>query len=316
MPGAVVALQRLGVELNGGHQLRGIRWLRGRYAATADFRDGLGLGLRRTDLHAAMRRAVDAAGIEVLARSADEIRQDGHSVTTCGVTARWLVAADGLHSTARRRLGLDLPYGRPPTGATTYGRLARSRLGRTPPRYGLRAHYRVAPWTDHVEVHWSGAGEAYVTPVAADLVGVAVLSARRTPYQEQLSAFPRLGERLRGAEPVTAVRGAGPLRQRARARVSGRALLVGDAAGYVDALTGEGIALACAEAAALVECLVADRPDDYEARWRAATRSYRVITEGLVRARSHPVLAPLVVPAAAALPGLFGAAVHRLAAVR
>lgn len=40
--------------------------------------------------------------------------------------------------------------------------------------------------------------------------------------------------------------GAGPLRQRVRARVGERVLLVGDAAGYVDALTGEGIAVASA----------------------------------------------------------------------
>lgn len=297
MPAAVAALGNLGVHLEGGHRLQGIRWLAGRRTATADFRDGPGLGLRRTDLHTALRRAVDDAGIPVLAHPAGAVQQDATSVTAGGVTARWLVAADGLHSPIRRRLGLDVP-------------------DRRRSRYGLRAHYRVAPWGDHVEVHWSADSEAYVTPVGPDLVGVAVLSSRRAPYPDQLSAFPRLADRLRGAVPVTTVRGAGPLRQRARARVSGRVLLVGDAAGYVDALTGEGIALACAEAGALVDCLAADRPGDYEARWRAATRSYRVITEGLLMVRNQRLLAPVLVPTAAALPGVFGAAVHRLAAVR
>ena len=51
------------------------------------------------------------------------------------------------------------------------------------------------------------------------------------------------------------MRGAGPLRQRARRRVAGRVLLVGDAAGYVDALTGEGLALAFAQAEAAVAAL-------------------------------------------------------------
>ena len=73
-----------------------------------------------------------------------------------------------------------------------------------------------------------------------------------------------LAERLAGA-PWQRVRGAGPLRQRSRRRSSGRVLLVGDAAGYVDALTGEGIALGLAQARAAV---AGDRgtaaPEDYE----------------------------------------------------
>lgn len=315
MPGAVAALRRLGVELEGGHSLRGIRWLQGRHEATADFRDGPGLGLRRTDLHAALRQAVDAAAIPVVARPADEVRQDADSVTAGGVSGRWLVAADGLHSPIRHRLGLAVREPRPAT--TPIGRwLGRHPRGRRAVRYGLRAHYPVAPWSDHVEVYWSGDAEAYVTPVGPNLVGVAILSARREPYAEQLATFSGLTDRLQDSAPVTAVRGAGPFRQRARARVSGRVLLVGDAAGYVDALTGEGIALACAEAAAAVDCIIANRPDAYEARWRAVTRSYRLITGTLVQVRNRPLLAPLLVPAAAAMPPVFEAAVHRLAAVR
>lgn len=296
MPSAVAALTDLGVQLE-GHRLQGIRYLDQRRQASADFRDGHGLGVRRTALHAAMRAAVDHAGIPVLCRSAEDLAFTDESVSAGGVTARWLAAADGLHSPIRRRLGLDMP-------------------DRRRARYGLRAHYAVAPWSDYVEVHWSADSEAYVTPVAPDLVGVAFLSSRRGPYENRLAAFPRLAARLAGLHPVTTVRGAGPLRQRTRGRVAGRVLLVGDAAGYVDALTGEGIALACAEAAALVRCLVAGRPEDYEAAWRRATRSYRVVTEGLLWARNRRVVAPLLVPAAHRLPGVFGAVVHQLAAVR
>jgi len=303
MPGAVAALDDLGVDSSAGWPLRGICWLGVDAQATADFRDGPGRGVRRTDLHVSLRAAVDAAGIDVLARPATDIRQDAASVSASGLTARWLAAADGLHSPIRRGLGLDVG-----TSRRAYGRHAA--------RYGQRAHFPVAPWTDHVEVHWSRDSEAYVTPVGSCLVGVAILSTRRASYQEHLTAFPRVLERIGGAAPTTSVRGAGPLRQSARARVAGRVLLVGDAAGYVDALTGEGIALACAEAAALVGCLVDDRPDAYEQRWRAATRSYRVITNGLLWTRERRLLAPLIVPAASRLPRVFDAAVHQLAAGR
>ena len=57
------------------------------------------------------------------------------------------------------------------------------------------------------------------------------------------------------------------MRQHVRRRVYGRVLLVGDASGYVDALTGEGIGVGLAQAEVLARCLAADRPADYERAW-------------------------------------------------
>lgn len=162
-----------------------------------------------------------------------------------------------------------------------------------------------------MEVHWSRHGEAYVTPVGDNLVGVAVLSRDRCSYDEHLAGFPALAARLRG-HGANSVRGAGPLRQRAWSQRAGRALLVGDAAGYVDALTGEGIALAMATAAAAVRCLAAVRPQAYPGQWARLTRRHRLLTEGLLRAARYPATARLIVPAAHRAPAAFRAAVHAL----
>jgi 2-polyprenyl-6-methoxyphenol hydroxylase-like FAD-dependent oxidoreductase len=89
-------------------------------------------------------------------------------------------------------------------------------------------------------------------------------------------------------------------------------LLVGDAAGYVDALTGEGLGLAFAAARLLVDCVVADRPADYEQRWHHTTRRYRVLTGGVLHASTSP-LRSLIVPAACGLPRVFGGMVNLLA---
>lgn len=171
----------------------------------------------------------------------------------------------------------------------------------------------MAPWTDVVEVYWAEGAEAYVTPVDDATVGVAVLCGRGEDYDGWLDRFPALARRLEGVEHASTVRGAGPLRQRARRRVAGRVLLAGDAAGYVDALTGEGIAVGLAGARALVHCLAAGRPDDYEVAWRATSRRYRMLTHGLLAASSLPPLRAALVPAARAMPGVFGAVVNRLA---
>ncbi|WP_326685411.1 FAD-dependent monooxygenase [Streptomyces microflavus] len=291
MPGGLAALHRLGVR-PAGHPLRGILYTDGRRSAEAAFRGAYGLGVRRTELHAALHARAEALGVRIVEGKVREVRQGRDTVTGAGLTARWLIAADGLHSPLRRALGLD----RPVPG---------------PGRYGLRRHYRLAPWTDLVEVHWSPYGEAYVTPVGERLVGVAVLSRDRRPYEDHLAAFPALAARLTGPD-ATPVRGAGPLRQRARGPRAGRVLLVGDAAGYTDALTGEGIALAVATATAAVDCLAAGRPEDYPARWTRATRRYRLLTQALLGVADRPGARRLVVAAAHRAPALFRTAVRAL----
>jgi flavin-dependent dehydrogenase len=295
MPGAVRALSELGVVLDGS-AIRGIRYTDGSRSVDAAFRHGPGMGVRRTVLHDALHDAVRAAGIEVIAARATDVAMDGEGVRVDGRYARYLAVADGLHSPLRRRLGLER--------ATRTG---------TQNRWGTRQHLALSPWTDLVEVHWAARSEAYVTPVGPDLVGVAVLSSVQAPFAEQLRAFPALQARLGGAGAASTVRGAGPLRQRTSARVSGRALLVGDASGYVDALTGEGIAVALHCARALVDCVAADDPQAYHRRWLGASRRYRVLTSSLLWARHRALLAPRIVPMAARLPRVFGAAVQQLA---
>lgn len=293
MPGALASLRDLGVE-PAGNDLLGIRYLAAGRSAQAEFRAGNGRGVRRTTLHAALLEAVAAAGVEIEQRSVRQVRQDDDGVVVDGVRARYLVAADGLHSPVRRLLGLDAP-----------------RRGRA--RYGLRRHYRVAPWSSYVEVHWGERAEAYVTPVADDLVGVAVLSTARGGLDAHLEHFPELRERLAGADASGDVRGAGPLRQTSSRRTAGRVLLVGDAAGYVDALTGEGVALGLGQAEAVVAALVAGDPERYERDWPRLTRRYRWLTAGLLAGTRPALLRRAVVPAARLAPPVFTAAVNALA---
>lgn len=292
MPAAVRALAELDVVVP-GRDFAGICYRDGRRRVDAPFRAGPGRGVRRTALSTALARAVSARGISIEPAAVSELTQTPASVRANGVSARYLVAADGLHSPVRHHLGLD-------------------RRLRRRPRWGQRRHFAIAPWSDRVEVHWSAEAEAYVTPVADDLVGVAILTGCRRPFAQLLAGFPELADRLAGASGG-AVRGAGPLRQAATRRVAGRVLLVGDAAGYVDALTGEGLATGFAAAGRLAGCLAAGQPERYEQQWRQATRRYRLLTEGLVRTAQNPLLRQAIVPASARLPWAYRQIVNQLA---
>jgi flavin-dependent dehydrogenase len=296
MPGAVSTLADLGVDPPGA-ELTGIRYVAGHRRVEAPFRSGPGRGVRRTALHTALRDAVAAADVPVEPRAVHEVRAGRDGVDVDGEHFGHLVVADGLHSPTRRALGLD--------GGSVSLR-----------RYGLRRHYRMPSWTSYVEVHWADAAEAYVTPVGDDLVGVAMLTATRGSFDEHLSRFPVLREQLADAEVVGDVLGAGPLHQRAAARVAGRVLLVGDAAGYVDALTGEGVALALAQARAAVAAIADGDPERYEGDWHTVTRRYRLMTGSLVGATQLGPLRRALVPTAERLPRVFAAAVNSLARER
>lgn len=292
MPHTVAQLEAIGVPLR-GKEFRGITYIDSRHRVGASFRSGSGLGVRRTVLYEALYDTATSAGVRIVQGEIGPVSQDATSVRCGDLRARYLAAADGLHSPIRRSLGLNRP--------------ARGRR-----RWGIRRHYTVAPWSDTVEVYWARDTEAYVTPVADDTVGVAILTSRQGKFGDHLLEFPALTERLDDM-PHGSDRAAGPLRQRVRSRAAGRVMLVGDAAGYVDALTGEGLGIAFGGAELVVKCVLADTPQDYDRQWRAMSRRYRLLTAGLLHASGLPPVRAAIVPAASAVPSAFGGIVNLLA---
>jgi flavin-dependent dehydrogenase len=296
MPGALAALGRLGID-PAGHPLRGIRYQDARRTVTHRYRSAAGRGVRRTVLHDALRARAAEVGIETRHERVDRLEQHDTHVVVNSTRARWLIGADGLHSTVREIAELDRPA-RPST--------------REDRRYGLRQHFAVAPWSDLVEVTYLREAEIYITPVDERTVGVAVLARRPVDLEGAIEQAATVRERLEGADEASTLRGAGALRQRTHGRTAGRVALVGDASGYVDALTGEGLRVGLAQAEVLADCLARDDLRGYERAWARSTRDFRVLTAGLLAAATSPVRG-LIVPAAATLPRVFGAVVERLA---
>jgi flavin-dependent dehydrogenase len=287
MPDAVARLREIGVEPR-GLPFRGIRYFDGPVMAEGIFPHAGGLGVRRLELHGALVRRAEEVGVELRwGVKAGGIR-DGGVETDQGIfQARWIVGADGLRSQVRRWAGLD--------------------GGEGPfPRYGVRRHFTLAPWSNFVEVYWGPDSEAYVTPVAEDQIGIALLwSGRKAGFDELLAGFPELERRVQGAPVASRDRGTGPLRQRVRGVHRANVALVGDAAGYVDAITGEGLAVALHESAALVEALAAGDLDRYEADCRRINRLPDFMTGLVLALERRPRLRARAVRALAAEPALF-----------
>ncbi len=257
MPDGAAALHQLGVTIPGNQAqlFRGIRFVNGRQTAEATFPRGMAYGIRRTVLHQILIDHASSAGASLLWRApVAGLHPEGALVAGELVRARWIVGADGASSRVRRWAQLDTCH-------------------RKSVRFAARRHYRVAPWTDFMELHWGHRTQIYVTAVGAEEVCVAAISdTPKVRVDDALAKFPELAARIECAEYASSERGAITVSRKLRRVYRGRTVLVGDASAGVDAITGEGLCLAFRQSALLAECLAAGDLARYQAEHRKLTR--------------------------------------------
>lgn len=207
-------------------------------------------------------------------RGAIVVRADGRRRA---INADHLIGADGARSRVARLLGVERPV-------------------RAPRRLGLVAHYTgVAELQRSGEMH-VGRGW-YVglapTPGGELNVGMALPFAARggttARFEAALSGLPAVTRRLGGARRCSPIRGAAPIGQRVADVAGDGWMLIGDAAGFIDPFTGEGIYRALRSARAAASALqVADPATRYRAERRTAFASKDALTwlvQGMLAAR-------------------------------
>jgi len=307
MPSALAALATFGLDLTGNLSqsesalLRGIRYI-GQPSTShassrntvieATFLGGPGHGIRRTVLHQLLLDRAASLGIrfqwetvvQSLAQQNDSVQL---STNRRSFNAHYLVGADGHCSRI-----------------ANWANLSRSTIYST--RIGLRQHYVIAPWTDHVEVYWSDRGQAYITPVSSTTVCVAFIAYQKfNRPAEALAHFPDLARRLATAIPSSAPRGSITYGSTLHRVTSGNIALVGDASGSVDAIIGEGMALCFRQAAALAQSLRSDDLPAYQAAHRNIQRLPTLVSRSLLLMGRSPRLRACVLSAFEHNPNLF-----------
>jgi flavin-dependent dehydrogenase len=210
-------------------------------------------------LHRILIDHAAACGVELRWQaSVTGIQRDGVLIAGALQPARWIVGADGSSSRVRHWVGLDAHR--------------KKNL-----RFGFRRHYRIAPWSDFMELHWGScrgrACQIYVTPVGSDEVCVALISTEpHLRLDAALAEFPQLSAHLAHIAPASTERGAITVSRTLKHVYRGNAALVGDASGGVDAITGEGLCLAFRQAALLADCLADGNLARYQMEHRRLIR--------------------------------------------
>jgi len=296
MPGGVAVLEQLGIDLSGlgFPALDGVTYRTvdgaGAFAAFPS-RPGLpdhGFGVRRLEFDALLaERAAATPNVEFRTDSAVQaIERTGEGFrlqTTAGpLAAGRVVGADGLRSTTRALLG----WSKPPAH---------------PYRHSLVGHLTVpGHQVRGVIVTLLPSNEVYLAPSGRDELLAAVLGRPGSLRASSASVIESYRSIVAAAHPefagaaVGRIKGAGPFHVSSRTVAEGGAFLVGDAAGFIDPITGDALS-AGFQAAAYLAGLLAGAVTSAEARYRrwfaAQWRRRRLVTAIALGLSGSPWLA-------------------------
>lgn len=322
-PGCAPVLARLGVLPDlvaaGARPLRGIRLRTARRTLAADYPRAGGepvcaLALPRRRLDPALRAAAQARGAELITGfQVEDLLWDGEAVVGVqgrragrgvALRGRLVLGADGRHSVVARRLG---PVHR----------------HRWLDKLALVGHFHGVPHDGPTaEIFLGRERYAILNPLGPDLTNVGLVLNRTAfrpgePPARQLAraaaGLPGLAAWLAGARPAGEIRCLGPLAHRASRIVAPGAALLGDAAGFLDPFTGEGIhaALRSAELLARRAVPALDHAHPpllvaYAADWRREVRAKWSLCTLLQHAVRRPWLADLLLARLATRPAALG----------
>ena len=217
--------------------IKGIRYTINNLSADATFSEGLGLGINRLILSKAILNTLkEYPNIKLIET---EFNNYTHPLVHFGkaksqsIKTDFLVGADGLRSTVRKSLSLKLkkPFFK---------------------RWAMTGHFAIEPWSPLVEIYLNHHIEAYITPTGPNEINVVLMWAPddlppvKGPelFFSLLKYFPDLYNRLKNHSLSHKAHAIGPFQHRpTKLFSSNHAALIGDAAGYIDPLSGEGINL-------------------------------------------------------------------------
>jgi len=286
--GAVAQLRTLGVErdlVGAAAPLRGIRLSGNGVRVELRFSQP-GWALPRAQLDDALLRSAITAGARFSHARLEDLTEEetGRTLTvrepdgeTRAIRARFVIGADGAHSMVAKKLGLTMPQ-------------------RGIQRFALGGHYAgFGDLEPFVEMFVEGSSYFAVNPFDAARANVMVivrendLAARKNDVdsfiRERARELSGNASRFADARLEGKRVAVGPLAHATRGVRAGRVLLAGDAAGFIDPFTGQGVYLALLAGIAAAQTIVSAL--DTPAAARSAQRGYEADLTREMRQRNR-----------------------------
>ena len=202
--------------------------------------------IARYELDTALWKAAEAAGVccemaTVQSMSATSLRVGDREVRTGTV-----INASGRWSTLRRSLSIEPPHW-----------------------IGIKAHFAGEQAPPSTDIYFFDGGYCGVQPVGESCVNASAMVKAdvATSLEEVFAAQAQLWLRSRAWEQITETVITSPLIHRAPEPVTDGVLNAGDAAGFIDPFTGDGISLALRSGVLAAECAMEGGVDRYANRY-------------------------------------------------
>lgn len=244
-----------------------------------------GIAVRRTELSDKLKEKALSLGVKII----ENATYLGHNQNSNNISCHYncegetralkcqkIIAADGIHSSVRKYLGLKSKF------------LAYERIG-------FRWHLQMKPLSDTVQVFWSKGTEAYITPVGDNQIEIALLTFKKSHqkinYYELIDNFPHLKKLIKGQIP-RGIKGYGPFPLQMKKMISSNVIFIGDAFAFIDGITGDGLSFGFLQGHLLAK--LSNDLETFEKEVINYFRTYKLITYSALLMSYSPLLRKII----------------------
>lgn len=233
-----------------------------------------GFCLNRQQFDQAMMDKAKAAGVKVLSgtrivdMTLDHSTQQWHLTTRSGhlIKGDLLIGADGIRSFVAKSLGLTLPIKRPRLALRCFLPTLKPTERMIEMHLLPNGAYVGIDVVDHHEVNFS---------IVLDKAEFQQYDNAEAVFRHVAQTHPAMVENVLLPDPFPAIEAISPVTHRVKDCIGPHAALVGDAGGFLEPLTGEGIAIALWTAHNLAHHLVACHQAQQWPQRQAALKRYK-----------------------------------------
>ncbi|MGZ4789505.1 MAG: NAD(P)/FAD-dependent oxidoreductase [Terriglobales bacterium] len=195
-----------------------------------------------------------------------------NSAETAGADCRQSVTVQNIVGNSLRIDDVEIAVGSVINASGRWSNVRRSSLVDSGPRWiGIKAHFAGEQAPPSTDIYFFEGGYCGVQPLATGRINASAMVRAEvaTSLQQVFAAHPQLWLRSRGWEQIAETVTTSPLIHSAPEPITNNVMNAGDAAGFIDPFTGDGISLALRSGVLAAQCAIDEEPQRYAREYHA-----------------------------------------------